>query len=66
MRRQLLAALLPTLLLAACASRDDPSLNKHISQSGTLKVHPGLRGQPVPAELQETPGAPAQPPASAN
>ncbi|MBL8442229.1 MAG: OmpA family protein, partial [Betaproteobacteria bacterium] len=43
-------ALLATLLLAACASTPEPT--RPIAQSGNLKVHPGLLGQPVPPELQ--------------
>lgn len=57
MRTLLSAALLLPCLLAACASQDNLPLSKNISQSGPLKVHPGLRGQPVPAELQEPPAA---------
>ncbi|MGE5490910.1 MAG: OmpA family protein [Actinomycetota bacterium] len=52
------AALLP-LMLAACASSPNVPV-RAVDQSGTLKVHPGLLGQPVPPELrsQEIP-APA-------
>lgn len=73
MRASLPATLLLSALLTACASTPDVSLNKHVGQSGALKVHPGLLGQPVPAELAPTtapaaaPAAPAsatQPPAS--
>lgn len=46
----LLAALL-SAVLAACASAPDAPA-KDVPQSGTLKVHPGLLGQPVPPELQ--------------
>lgn len=53
MRTSLPAAVLLSTLLAACASTQDGPANKHISQSGALKVHPGLLGQPVPPELQE-------------
>lgn len=52
MRATLPATLLLSTLLAACASTRDIPPSKHISQSGALKVHPGLLGQPVPAELQ--------------
>lgn len=52
MRASLPATLLLTTLLAACASTSDQQANKNISQRGPLKVHPGLLGQPVPAELQ--------------
>ena len=46
------------LILSACVSTKDVPVNKHISQSGQLKVHPGLLGMPVPAELADTmPGA---------
>ena len=53
MRATLPATLLLSALLAACASTRDIPPNKNISQSGPLKVHPGLLGQPVPVELQE-------------
>jgi len=52
MRASLPATLLLSTLLAACASKGDIPPSKHISQSGPLKVHPGLLGQPVPPELQ--------------
>ena len=56
MRQSLpLAALLSTLL-AACAST--PPATTPISQKGTLKLHPGLLGQPVPPELQQNEPAP--------
>ncbi len=58
MRLSALLALLAlplSTLLAACATDKDALANKNISQQGTLKVHPGLLGQPVPPELQ--PGA---------
>lgn len=47
----LLACLL-SALLAACASAPNAP-PKAVAQSGTLKVHPGLLGQPVPPELQQ-------------
>ena len=53
MRATLLLTALLSILLSACASKGEPPLNKHISQSGPLKVHPGLLGQPVPPELQQ-------------
>jgi len=53
MRTSLPAALLLSALLGACATNQDGPANKHISQSGALKVHPGLLGQPIPPELQE-------------
>jgi len=49
--RTLLALLLASLL-SACATSDDPSRTRQVVQSGNLKVHPGLLGLPVPAELQ--------------
>jgi len=52
MRISLLAPLLLSMMLAACATKGDIPPSKHIPQSGALKVHPGLLGQPVPAELQ--------------
>jgi peptidoglycan-associated lipoprotein len=52
MRASLLVPLLLSTLLAACASKGEIPPSKHISQSGALKVHPGLLGQPVPPELQ--------------
>jgi peptidoglycan-associated lipoprotein len=39
-------------LLAACATQKDVIANKNIDQSGQLKVHPALLGQPAPPELQ--------------
>lgn len=64
MRVSATLALLLSTLLAACASDKDALANKNISQQGTLKVHPGLLGQPVPPELQ--PGArPAVAPSAA-
>lgn len=64
MRSLLPAALLLPLLLAACASQDNLPPSKHISQSGPLKVHPGLRGQPASADLPEQQTTPAKAPAS--
>lgn len=52
MRASLPATLLLSSLLAACAIKGDIPPSKHISQKGTLKVHPGLLGLPVPPELQ--------------
>jgi peptidoglycan-associated lipoprotein len=52
MRASLPATLLLTALLAACSTKGDIPPSKHISQSGPLRVHPGLLGKPVPAELQ--------------
>lgn len=45
-----IAFLLSTLLTACAAFKSEIPPSKHISQSGPLKVHPGLLGQPVPAE----------------
>ena len=56
MRLSLLATVLLTSLLAACATTKDASPSKHVSQSGALKVHPGLLGQPVPPELLSSRG----------
>jgi peptidoglycan-associated lipoprotein len=53
MRATLTATVLISALLAGCASTNDGPANKNISQTGALKVHPGLLGQPVPAELQQ-------------
>ena len=67
MRASLPAALLLSTLLTACASfKSEIPPSKHISQSGPLKVHPGLLGQPVPADLQApaSPSAPITPSAS--
>ena len=65
MRATLPATLLLSTLLAACGTFRDLPPSKHISQSGQLKVHPGLLGQPVPAELQE-PQRAANSPTAAN
>lgn len=56
--------LLPiTLLLAAaltgCASGRDTQPNKHIPQSGTLKVHPGLLDPALSTAPKPAPAAPA-------
>lgn len=59
-RPSLPATLLLSLLLAACATNREASPGKHIMQSGQLKVHPGLLGQPVPAE-PATPAVAAAP-----
>lgn len=58
MRASLPVTLLLSVLLTACASTRDVSANRQVAQRGALKVHPGLLGQPVPAELQEA--APAK------
>ena len=65
MRATLPATLLLSTLLAACGTFRDLPPSKHISQSGQLKVHPGLLGQPVPAELQD-PQRAANSPTAAN
>ena len=57
MRPTLLATILLSLLLAACAANREQHPAKRIPQSETLKVHPGLLGQPVPPELEQAPGA---------
>ncbi|RIX43116.1 MAG: peptidoglycan-associated lipoprotein [Rhodocyclales bacterium GT-UBC] len=60
MRPTLPATLLLSALLAACVSTKDVPVNKNISQNSQLKVHPGLVGQAIPAELQ-TDMRPSQP-----
>ncbi len=57
MRASLPATLLLSALLAACSTKGDIPPSKHISQSGPLRVHPGLLGQPVPAELRGEAGS---------
>ncbi|HLO63073.1 MAG TPA: OmpA family protein [Azonexus sp.] len=61
MRASLPATLLLSALLAACSTKGDIPPSKHISQSGPLRVHPGLLGKPVPAELQAESVAAATP-----
>lgn len=61
----MMRTLLPiTLLLAAalsgCASGRDTQPNKHIPQSGTLKVHPGLLDPALVTAPKVAPTAPAQ------
>ena len=53
MRTALLYPLLASALLAACAT---PPAAPKVSQTGALKVHPGLLGLPVPPELQQQNG----------
>lgn len=65
MRALLPATLLLSALLAACSTKGDIPPSKHISQSGPLRVHPGLLGKPVPAELQAESAALAAPAAPA-
>jgi peptidoglycan-associated lipoprotein len=65
MRASLPATLLLSALLAACSTKGDIPPSKHISQSGPLRVHPGLLGKPVPPELQpETVASPVSAPAT--
>ena len=59
------ATLLLSALLAACSTKGDIPPSKHIAQSGALRVHPGLLGKPVPAELQPEPRSAAVPVAAA-
>ena len=60
MRASLPIAFLLSTLLTACASfKSEIPPSKHITQSGPLKVHPGLLGKPVPAELQPGSSLPA-------
>ena len=53
MRTAHLLPLLASALLAACAT---PPAAPKVSQTGPLKVHPGLLGLPVPPELQQQDG----------
>ena len=63
MRASLPIALLLSTALTACAAfKSEIPPSKHISQSGLLKVHPGLLGKPVPAELQPGSSLPATSP----
>ena len=62
MRASLPATLLLSALLAACASNKDAAINTNLAQTGTLKVHPGLLGKPVPTELQTEAATPATAP----
>jgi len=50
-----IAILIAAISLAACSSapKQAPAQSAKDDQSGALKVHPGLLGQPVPPELQE-------------
>ena len=67
MRASLPLTLLLSALLAACSTKGDIPPSKHIAQNGALRVHPGLLGKPVPAELQgETRVATAAPTTPAN
>ena len=52
MRVSIPLALLIATQLTACASGKDALASKHISQQGSLKVHPGLLGEAVQPELQ--------------
>ena len=53
MRASLIALILFPALLAGCVTSADKLNHKNIAQTGALKVHPGLDGQPVPPELQQ-------------
>jgi peptidoglycan-associated lipoprotein len=57
MRISLAAAILAIALLPACQTSRDVAPNKEISQSGALKVHPGL--------IKDQPAKPAPPPETA-
>lgn len=59
MRPSLPVLILLSATLAACATSRDGQRSQRISQSGALKVHPGLLGQPVPAELAPVPAVAA-------
>ncbi|MDD2885385.1 MAG: hypothetical protein PHT48_10125 [Dechloromonas sp.] len=50
MRPALTALILLTSLLTACATSNDQLANKHISQSGPLKVTPELLPTPPAAK----------------
>lgn len=56
MRTLKLAPLAVLVLLGACSSV--PDQGRQISQSGTLRVHPGLLGRNVPDELREPQAVP--------
>jgi len=64
MRLALPATLLISILLAACAGNREASPIQRVEQSGTLKVNPGLLGQPVPPQTLPV-AAPVQPALSA-
>ncbi len=66
MRTSLPVTLLLSTLLAACVSTKDIPPSKHIPQTGSLRVHPGLLGQPVPPELQQEPRPTGTNPVSAS
>jgi peptidoglycan-associated lipoprotein len=53
MRANLIAIVLVPALLAGCATSADKLGRRNVDQSGALKIHPGLLGQPVPPELQQ-------------
>ena len=59
MRTSLIATAALSLLLGACASTKEPPVGRQLAQGGSLRVHPGLLGQPVPDELRE-PNSPAK------
>lgn len=52
MRLSLPTSLLLAAILSACASSPQTATRKNLDQSGALKIHPGLLGQPVQPELQ--------------
>lgn len=56
MRASLSITVLLSVLLAGCALKGDIPASKHISQSGQLKVHPGLLGEPAAKDAQPAPG----------
>jgi peptidoglycan-associated lipoprotein len=59
MRTLLPITLLLAATLTACASGRDTQPNKHIPQSGTLKVHPGLLDPALSTAPKPAPAAPA-------
>lgn len=62
MRPTIPTAILLSALLAACSSSGDVLTSKNFSQTGPLKVHPGLIGeQSKPAVQPGTPVPPATP-----
>ncbi|MBS1140343.1 MAG: peptidoglycan-associated lipoprotein [Proteobacteria bacterium] len=51
MRATLPAVLLIATLTSACSFKGEIPPSKNIAQEGVFRVHPGLLGKPVPAEL---------------
>lgn len=59
MRASLPIAFMLSTLLSACAFKGEIPTSKHVPQSGPLKVHPGLLGNPPPAEAQPATSLPS-------